>query len=78
MLIQSNDDRPISCNDLQSAINSKHDNKAKPILFDIGADTDKNDMAVTDKLNNLRMLLETTASRLTKQAEGYDASRTNS
>ena len=31
-------------------------------------------MTVTDKLNSIVMLLETTASRLTKQADGYDAS----
>ena len=72
---ESTDDTPVSCNDLQDAIKSKHDSKAKLILFDISEDTDKKDVTVTDKFSRLIMLLEATASRLTKQAEGYVASK---
>ena len=53
---------------------TKNDSKTKPVLFDIGDDADKGAMTVTDKLNRLMMLLETFASRLIKQAEGYCAS----
>jgi hypothetical protein len=62
---ESTDDTPISCNDLQNAITSKHGSSAKPILFDISDDTDKTDVTVTNKLNQLIMLLETIASLIT-------------
>jgi hypothetical protein len=39
------EDGPITCTDLQNAV------KSKPILFDIGDDTDTNETSVTEKLN---------------------------
>ena len=71
---KSADDRPMTCNELHSATKSKYDSRAKPILFDIGDDINQGEITVTDKLNKLIMILDTTASRLTRQAEGYDAS----
>ena len=75
MLRSESSDSPISSTDLQCSIKAKHVNiSSEPILFDIGNDTNNGEITVTDKLNELIMLCETTTSRLTKQAEGYDSS----
>ena len=68
----STDDMPISSDDLQKQIQSKHV-VTKPIVFDL-SDNDKKELTVSEKLNKIIEMLESTASQLTKKADGYDTS----
>ena len=74
VFIADDADKPISLDDLQAEIKSKHV-EIKPTCFDISDnDNDKKELTVSEKLNKIIEMLENTTSQLTKKADGYDTS----
>ena len=65
-------DKPISFDDLQTEIKSKHV-ITKPTFFDI-SDNENKELTVSQKLSKIIEMLENTTSQLTKKVDGYDTS----